>query len=354
LTVVFGACLYLAGLVARIYMLRTGLFSFLSSSAVAESRIAEAQVWNVIYTFGLDALILFAIEARYHPADKVRAGIFWAILASESFWGLISGMKSLFLFNLVAVALVSSLVRRKLQIRWLALTTLALIAIYPLISTYRILVRPKVTDSITSLSAATEAMRGAAMRSADQERTASDWAAQGWASSVTRIDMTQDVALLLAYRDRSYLLEGDCRMWMIPFYPFVPRFLWPGKPVEDVGSRFTRLLTGGVNTCTSTTIPGDLYILHGGIPGLLAGMFVVGLSAQLLTNPVRRSPSKRNLFVYACMFFSVANWENDFFAYSTGVIRSFVVIQILALIIFGPPRVRSRVGALVGRAVRRR
>jgi hypothetical protein len=83
-------------------------------------------------------------------------------------------------------------------------------------------------------------------------------------------------------------------------------------------------------------------------------MFLIGLVAQWLTNPVKSYPSKRNLFIYGCMFFAVANWENDFFGYSTVVIRAFVLAQMLALIIYGPPQAASRAGLLPDRAAPRR
>jgi hypothetical protein len=345
MTLVFGGLLSLAGLGARLYLLRSGMYSFLASFEVTHTRMAEVQFWGVIEGFGMFGLILFAIEAYYHPTDKVRAGLFWGLLVSECLWALISGTKRPLFNTVLAVALVSSFAKRKLRIRWLAPVILGFIAIYPLMINYRTIVRTKVNDSVTSVSAAAAAMRGAVGQAAVREETAGGWAAAGWIHAVSRLDMTQNVALLLAYQDRIYMLEGDCHLWMIPFYPFVPRFIWPGKPVQDFGGRFTRLMGGEYTNASSPTIPGELYALHGGFPGVLAGMFLVGLAMQWLTNPVKLCPSKRNLFIYACMFFAVANWENDFFAYSTGTIRSFVIINIIALIVFGPARTTSRFGA---------
>jgi hypothetical protein len=159
--------------------------------------------------------------------------------------------------------------------------------------------------------------------------------------------MLQDVALLLAYQDRSYMLEGDERLWMIPFYPFVPRFLWPGKPIDSKGVRFAKMVGPRAQTSTAPTVPGDLYVLNHGIPGVLVGMFLIGLAVQWLTNPVTRCPSKRNLFIYACVFFAATEWQLDFFGYWTGLIRTFAVAQILALMLYGPARATARLGAKV-------
>ena len=106
-------------------------------------------------------------------------------------------------------------------------------------------------------------------------------------------------------------------------------------------------------SCSSPTIPGDLYVCHHGLPAVLVGMFLVGLVAQLLTNPVTACPSKRNLFIYACVFFAAANWEGDFFSYATLLIRTFVIVQILAWMMYGPVRASSHVGMLVDRVLHR-
>jgi hypothetical protein len=357
LTLVLAACIYIGAIGARIYMLRAGLFGYLQSYQATQSDLAQTQVWLVLEVFGFWAFVIFGIEAYFHPRDKFRAGLFWIVLASELYWGLLSGMKRPLFVTLTSVALLSSFAKGKLRIRWLVLVSLGFVAVYPLINSYRTMVHPKPTDfSVSNVGEASQAMQGAAMQSADQQRTAADWAASGLTSAMGRLDMTQEVALLLAYQDRAYLLQGDWQLWMIPFYPFIPRLIWPDKPVEDIGGRFTRLLTRGQDTisCTSPTVMGDLYILHGGYPGMIAGMFLIGLITQWLTNPVLRCPSKRNLFIYACMFITLANWENDFFAFMTGSIRSFVIVQVLALTVYGLPHAPSRVGMFLGRAVHRR
>jgi hypothetical protein len=345
LTLVFGICLYAASLTAKIYMLRAGMYSYLGSLDAYYTHLAAAQVWMVIEGFGLYALIVIAIEAYQHPGDKVRALLLWAVFGAQCFWGLISAMKHPVLENFLAIALVSSIAKQKLQIRWLALLLAALIGIYPLVNRFRTISSATHSEASTRFSAVTEALRGAAEQTARQEGTAGTYLGSGWSSSVSRLNMLQDVAVLLAYQDQSYKLEGDQRLWMIPFYPFIPRFIWSGKPVQDVGLRFTRLIGGRETYCTSPTIPGELYVLHGGIPAVLVGMFLVGLVAQWLTNPVKLCPSKRNLFIYACVFSAATNWEADFFTYSTLLIRTVVIVQILASIIYGPARAPSHLRA---------
>jgi hypothetical protein len=176
-TLFFGGGLYLVAIGARLYMLRSGMFSYLMSPDVAVARRAEMQFWMVIDHFGLFALLLFCIESYYHLGDKYRAALFWGIFASECFWSLIGASKGLLLGNLVAVALVSSFAKQRLRMRWLVPAILGLIAIYPVMNQYRSIMGRTGGGVGSSMESATQAMRAAAAQTAGKERTAGHWAA---------------------------------------------------------------------------------------------------------------------------------------------------------------------------------
>jgi hypothetical protein len=70
-------------------------------------------------------------------------------------------------------------------------------------------------------------------------------------------------------------------------------------------------------------------------------------------SPHTVSPPKGNLFIYPGLFYKLAGWENDVFVCWTNLIRTFVILRIVALIIYGPPRASSRARKLVDRDVHR-
>jgi hypothetical protein len=347
LTLGFGAILYLASFATKVYMLRTGMYGFLGSLDIYYSHLAQAQVLMTLSSFGFYALILFSIEAYFHPRDQFRKWAFRAVFASECVWGLFSGMKSGLLLNFMAVALVASFATKKLRIRWLAVAILGLIVIYPLVNRYREVSSKLSNEWSTRFTTAGQAMHEAAERSAAQERSTGEYLQSGWSASVERVNMLACVALIMSYKDEAYRLQGDEHLWMLPIWAFVPRFIWRDKPVLDVGVKVTQALTSGSRETSSTaiTIPGDLYLRYNGFIGILGGMFALGLAAQWLTNPVKLLPSKRNLFIYGCIFFPVANWEADFFGLVAGLIRALVILYVLAWILYGPARPPSTLKA---------
>jgi hypothetical protein len=276
-----------------------------------------------------------SIERYTRPSDTPCWLLFWVILVSEVGWGLASGMKALALQPLIIVAIISSLIQRRFRKRWAAVVVLGLVTVYPFSNNYRRLVRQE--GGLASPAAVASTGLQALSQTHGSRSSASNWARNGWRMSVKRLDMLTSVGLVLWLGHRAQFLQGKERWWMVPYYPFIPRFIWPSKPVLDKGLRFS-VATGSTATSSmAITYPGDLYAL-GGLPGIALGMFLLGVVCQALTNTMIGPLDKRRLFVYAAMFMSVSRLEPDAFSYLTGLMKAFIMLSVVALVIYGLPR----------------
>ena len=123
---------------------------------------------------------------------------------------------------------------------------------------------------------------------------------------------------------RAEQLGGDEHWWMLPFYPFVPRFIWTSKPILNKGQRFSIATGSTASTSQAITIPGDLY-LEFGFLGLAIGMFLSGMLGQWLTNMIGGPLRKDSLVIYAGVF--------DFV---TGVLRIFFLVWVFVKVIYVP------------------
>ncbi|MGH7968341.1 MAG: hypothetical protein ACREIC_06390, partial [Limisphaerales bacterium] len=210
-----------------------------------------------------------------------------------------------------------------------------LVVLYPITNNYRRLVKDEGGLSSPAAVASTEFQ--ALSRTQASADSVSTWGRSGWRMSVKRLDMLTSVGLVLWLGRRARLLQGKERWWMLPYYPFIPRFVWPSKPVLDKGRRFS-VATGSTDTSSmAITYPGDLYSLYG-LPGIVVGMLLLGVVCQALTNTVACQLDKRRLFVYAAMFMSVSHLETDAFSYLTSLLKTFVMLSVAALVIYGLPR----------------
>ena len=335
-TLAWAAAIYAVVFAIRLYLLHSHLYAYVGSWKAYYANLGLLQVLATASSLGgVAALILVVIEKYFHPSDPSARLLFWVILTLEVGWGMASGMKEFVLQPIVIVAVISSLVQRKFPKGWVAVALLGLIAIYPLTNNYRRLALRR--GGFASASAVASASLAALSETGRGRQGYSDWIQNGWQMTVHRLDLLTSFGLVLWMGSRAAHLQGKERWWMVPYYPFVPRFLWHSKPILDKGRRFS-VATGSTSVSSlAITYPGDLYAT-GGLPGILLGMFLLGTVAQTMANSIIGALDKRRLFVYAALFFTVTDMEIDYFSFWTTLIKSFVMLSIIALVVYGPGR----------------
>ena len=341
--------LYAASFATKLLLLQTQLFSYVGSMEKYYEHLASMQVLNAISQLGTLALIIVTIERYRARHDPLWRMIFVVVLSSELLWGLISGSKGMFLQNFIVLALVSSFVQRRLNLRWLVLPFFVLVLFYPVSNAYRSIVRGRGAVEVTSFEGAAEAGRLALRELASPGANPGYNWRDGLNSTLQRMDLLTCVAQALVLGPQeSSMVKGDAQWWMLPIYPFIPRFLWRSKPTLDEGGRFTLALReefgdpAKAGSSTAITYPGDLY-LRFGLPGILVGMFVLGVVAQWFTNRMNGTAEPRDLFVYAAVFLIGFPIEVDVFSVWASLIKLLVILFVLRRLIYGP---RRRISAI--------
>jgi hypothetical protein len=333
--------LYAASFGTRLLLLENQLFSFVGSMEKYYEHLASMQVLNAISQLGTLALIIAAIERYRARHDPLWRMIFIVVLSSELLWGLISGLKTFLLQNLIVLALVSSFVQRRLNLRWLVIVFFGLVFFYPFSNAYRSVVTGRDAVEVTSFAVAARAGQMAVGELASPGANPGYSWRDGLNSTLSRMDLLTCVAQVLTLGPRAGMVKGNVHWWLLPIYPFVPRFLWPSKPILDEGGWFTLALGGGSGDVlsagwwTAITYPGDLC-LRFGLPGILVGMFVLGVVAQWFTNRVSGTAEPRDLFVYAAVFLTGFPIEVDVFSMWAGLIKLLVILYVLRRLIYGP------------------
>jgi hypothetical protein len=326
--------LYGTAFAAKLYLLRSGLYFYDTSLERYYSELASSQFFMAVAQLGTFALAVLAIETYFHPRDRRRRLIFWLVFLSECGWGVISGMKFELLQSFVVVALISSFARLRLQKVWILAPVVGFVLLYPLFNNYRNLLRQDRTEATSATSVIADARRSLS-QSLESGSGPGEWLASSSRLSLARLNVLENVALLLAVTSQGHGLESNARWWMIPFYPFIPRFVWPSKPILDKATQFSITLGYGDQTSTAVSYPGDLYVTRGW-PGLLLGMLLMGMVAQWLTNSLRADFGKRSLAIYAVIFLTAVDIEIDAFSYWTSLIKWLAILSVLAWIVYRP------------------
>ena len=336
-----GIILYLIGFASKLYLLKAHLFAYTADLDLYKENLANAQVFMFGAQLSTMALIMLGIEKF---SGKPRFGIsflFWTVFASECVWGLISGMKSMLLTNLLAVAVVSTLMGGKLARKWLIGAVVGLIVVYPFYNAYRAVVRSQATEGVSDFSSAATALNLAMTVGADAEGSNDEWVESGSTHTLARLDLLQYFGAILNMGDEPKEFHGDAKLWMIPFYPFVPRLVWSTKPVLDDGTKFSVALGSTETSSTAITYPADCYI-WGGLAGLIVGMFCLGLVAQRYTNSISGITSKYQVLKYSVILLTCFRIEEGAFPLWTEILKVVPTIFVIGLIAYGFPS-RNRV-----------
>jgi hypothetical protein len=338
----WAVILFLTSLATRTYVTWNYGYGYGLDADAYFDNLALFQFLMFFSDLGVYALLLATIEMCSHPRDALRVGLFVVVFLNELFWGALSGMKYDLLRGFLILALVVSITKARIEKKWLVATLLGLIVVYPVHDRYRSMLRGGQVD-VRRVGSLGEAGSVATLQTAKIESGWSGWLRSGWQRAISRLDLLQPMAIVMsldaAQADR---VRTEERWWMLPFYPLVPRLLWPNKPILNGGVRLSLALGSTKETSTALTYPGDLYMDYG-LPGILVGMLVLGVVGQLLTNAVTGPFDKRSLFFYSVIFVSFANMmETQAFPVWAGVLKTMVIFGILKCLIYGRPRKKKK------------
>jgi len=330
--------LYALGLVARLLMLRAGLYGYLRDpDSYASVSYAEFSVR--LEAFCGYALVLAWLDSYSHPGHKRRRWFAWGLLVSEMFWGFFSGMKMYVILPLLFVAMIHTYKRARLPLRHVAAAVALVVLIYPVNTIYRQLVRGGELEirSPTDMVSSSPRLLEEVLLNFDDPNM---YVETGYQAALGRASLIQNYAMLLKYLDRTGDYWHGRYLWMLPALIVVPRAVWPDKPVANIGNWFAVNVWGQdphIQSSIAITYPGDLH-LQFGWPSLLLGMFLTGVAFRWLYERYARPCSDYSIFFYIFLFYHLGGHEADLTFKVAGTVRILLILFAISLIVFRYPR----------------
>jgi hypothetical protein len=203
----------------------------------------------------------------------------------------------------------------------LAITGVAVLTVFPIINVLRV-------DDPRTVARGALVERVAAVLDGFAGMTPAEYMRFAAENTMTRFNGVDALALSMKY-NVSDELGNPMAYAYIPFYAFVPRLVWPDKPVLDQGVRFGQiLLIGGFAGASSVTSIGmyhlaDLFVSFGAI-GVLIGMMVLGCLYRLVyafLDPLH-TPDAGVKFLYILVLWAmVSGFETDVPTVYSGLLK---------------------------------
>ena len=227
-------------------------------------------------TFGLALLAICYHRYRSWPAVVILVMMVPTTMAFNFF----TGSKTLFLMPLAMIATAHIVVTRRLRLWWFAGFFAAIILLYPISEIYRDYINTRHLGAIAVLSSPHHILR--ILSGFVHTSELSEYLSLGIQSTSARLDILGIESVIVRDAGHRIPFQGG---WSLSYVAiaWVPRVLWPGKPIMTIGQWVTDFFGPGP-TITSSTGPswvGEFYF-NFGWTGVAIGMAALGLWLRFL------------------------------------------------------------------------
>jgi hypothetical protein len=204
------------------------------------------------------------------------------VIPPTMFFNFFTSSKMLFVMPLVMVVLVHVIVTRRLRIWWIAGFIVLMALFYPAAQFYRdilygtgernyflsMITRPQQVFALVGKFVASVPL--------------ADYFWTGIDATFRRLDGISILTVIVRDTGSRVPFQGGWSLAQIPI-AYIPRVLWPGKPVLGTGGFITEhyCYGPGIESSTGATWPGNLYMEFGWM-GILIGMTLIGMFLRFL------------------------------------------------------------------------
>ena len=289
----------------------TGRVGYVGDAASAVSTASGyGQALSALALLGPLAVCAAALQAyrERRPGARVTMAV---LFAGEMAFGVVAGNKDGFVVAVLAVVIPASAERRRVpKPAVLAAVAVFLLVVVPYTLAYRDAARAG-SVTLTASQAAREAP-GILRQSVTGGGVVTS-VPGSLAYLLQRISQIAAPAVIMQRTPSQILYASPAQLAVTPLGAFIPRAVWPGKPILDDGYQFSQQYYGlpaGVYTSSAITPAGDLY-RHGGWLPVIGGMFLLGCAVRLLDGTLDVRANPHAVFLVLLLFPALVKGEDD-------------------------------------------
>jgi hypothetical protein len=301
--------LILISFITRLIQVRLELFSYSSNYDKLIEAATYTQYLSMGSSLGKIALVLAALN--YYSLSPWRKERLWffGVVIYEIVFGFLSGFKSAVVLPILIVLLCQYLQTGRFSRPWLIAIPLALMIAFAVIEPFRAARNEDARFNGTSLTSIANTMTGSTLSAASEVGT--EEKAAFLVAVMGRLNLTYVGSLGVAFADKHAELPAGSPEFLgdiilAPLHAWVPRFLWEGKSLGNMGLWYTKTVMGlEYISSTAMGIITNLYFA-GGFFAVFCGMFFVGFIQRILFFVTRPWRSAAGGIVFMSMLTTIA------------------------------------------------
>lgn len=271
-----------AALCVAVVMIPFGWMIFLAGQfGLVPSRLGSGVLGALAswYYFGAALLMITYLRYRSRPALLLMVLMVPPAMAFSFF----TGSKTLFLAPLMMIALSWVVFERRLKLRWVFAGFAAIVLLYPVAQFYREVVLQG--NQLHAVQILSDPGRAFSILSQFLAATLSwEYLQVGIQATGYRLNALGITCVIVRDTPSPVPFQGG---WSIGYIviAYIPRLLWPGKPITTIGQWVTDNYTSTtfVRTNTGPSWLGELYF-NFGYAGIIIGMLLMGIYFRVLQN----------------------------------------------------------------------
>ncbi len=320
----------------RLLAVSLGVYGYSSSydTLIAAGGYSE----YIFIASALGRVALVAVSLVYFQSGA-GAWLVIGLLVVETAFGVLSGFKSAVVLPVIIVGMSYYAQRGKIP-RWLLPVAISGIFVaYALIEPFRTARNEETSFDGTSLFSIIDTF--SASRDPTYMKVEPDGALT--TTVVTFLARGNDVGSAvpgIEYAARTEVLPQGSPQFLedilfSPFYSIVPRILWDGKPMNDLGLWYTRVVMG-TGTMSSTAMYPVTYLnFAGGAVAVFLGFLAVGVIQSMLFRGLLAHGGSA-VFVVVCMFGFLGHIDSLYYSFFISVFRNIPMLLAIQWVVFLP------------------
>lgn len=325
----------------RLLTIRLGLYGY--SASPERRELAEAYSQYLAMAGDLGKVVLVAVSLATFEG-KIRKWPMLALLLTETVFGVLSGFKSAVVLPFVIVGLCAYGIRGRLPAILVPSVAAGVFVAYALIQPFREARFKEFEFDETSVSSIVDtfvASRDSAYAQAEPDGPV----ARTTASLFVRVSDVATAANGIEFAARwDVLPEGSPEFLkdiaLSPLYSVVPRLIWEGKPINDVGVWYTQVVMGEGTTSSTAMYPVTYLNFAGGAVAVVLGFLAVGIIQSALFRGVSAHRGAA-VFLAVCLSGSLGHVDSVYYSFFISLIRNLPLLFALQWLLFRDERAAS-------------
>lgn len=316
---------------SRILAIYLGIFGYAQDPETIVELSAIGLPLNMVGELGKFCLLIISFAYFSSPRNKKYRITFIIILLAELFFGILSGLKSGLIFPFVTIFLTYYIINKRIKKTFILYALIATAVAYTIVEPFRILRWYDPNFKSTPgyiINTFTEAYSLSQKIGFAQ----SEFTENIFLSAIMRNNYIIEIAKAKEYNDRVGLQNDDPNfkslLFTAPLLAYVPRLLWPGKPVQNIGQWYTRKVWGWDGESSTAMTPFGFLYFAGGVPFIVFFFFIIGIMQSSLFNFIKLS-SAGGTIVYLGLISTVVLIDSSVNGIFISWMRLFPILLIL-------------------------